>query len=55
MPEEVGEVQVVLHLLGEGVLQEERAGQAEQEEPVEQVVLPAQEYVAHLSKIDDQQ
>ena len=55
MPEEVEEVQGVLHLLGEGVRQEERVEQEEQEEPVELVVLPTQEYVVHLSKMDDQQ
>ena len=50
MPEAVEEVQGVLHLLGVGALQEERAGQEGLEEPVEQVVLPAQKDVAHLSK-----
>ena len=55
VPEVVEEVQGVLHLLGEGVLPEEQAGQEEPEEPVEQVVLLTQkEYVVHLSKIDDQ-
>ena len=50
VPEAVEEVQGVLHLLGVGALQEERAGQEGLEEPVEQVVLPAQKDVAHLSK-----
>ena len=55
MLEAVEEVQGVLHLPGVGVLREERAGPEGPEEPVEQVVLPAQKDVAHLSKIDDQQ
>ena len=52
MPEEVEEVQGVLHLLGQGVLQEERVGQEGPVEPVEQVALPVQkEHVVYLSKM----
>ena len=51
-PEEVGEVQGVLQLPGQGVLQEERVGQEEPEGLVEQVAPPTQkEHVAHLSKM----
>ena len=56
VPEEVEEVEGVLHLLGQGVLQEERAGQEELAGQVEQVALSGQkERVVHLSKIIHQQ